>query len=131
MQLLVLFYAFAIGVSFSATFVTLAYIAWKYDKRKTKYKISQTVLDIVIRMGYGVANVVNVLLGNTLWSAALTGFVFGGLFAVGSHQLELPRELFGAEDKKTEWKFHIAIPLLTTFVFVILIRALNTRFVFL
>ena len=79
-------------------------------------------------MGY------NVLLGNTLWSAAaaLTVFVFWRIVhGRGSHQLELPRELFGAEDKKTEWKFHIAIPLLTTFVFVILIRALNTRFVFL
>ena len=87
MQLLVLFYAFAIGVSFSATFVTLAYIAWKYDKRKTKYKISQTVLDIVIRMGYCVAHVVYVLLGNTLSSASLTGFVVVGLFAVGIHKL--------------------------------------------
>jgi len=137
---LILFYAFAVGVSFAATFVILSYIAWGYQKsfwiphtKKTEKEpnipVAQSFLYILVRLSYGLGNVVNVMLGNTLISATLVGAVLGGLFVILSHKLNFPKTLFGI--KTRFWRFNILIPLIFALTFVIIIRSLNTKFILL
>ncbi len=129
---LVLFYAFAVGVSFAATFVTLTYIAWRYQTVDTDKKpaLSQSVLDVIIRLGYGLANVANVWLGNTFLTAAAAGSVYGILFVLLSYRLDLPKKLFRFKKKYEGYLFCIGTPLLLAAIFVTIIRGLNTRFIF-
>ena len=137
---LVLFYAFAVGVSFAATFVTLSYIAWGYQKsfwiphtkkteKESNIPVAQSFLYILVRLSYGLGNVVNVMLGNTLISATLVGAVLGGLFVILSHKLNFPKTLFGI--KTHPWRFNVLIPLIFALTFVIIIRSLNTKFILL
>ncbi len=134
---LTLFYAFAVGVSFAATFVILSYIAWGYQKsfwtpqseKEPPIPIAQGFLYILIRLSYGLGNVVNVLLGNTLMSATIVGAVLGGFFVLFSHKLDFPKTLFGI--KTRPWRFNLLIPLTFALVFAVIIRSLNTKFILL
>jgi len=137
---LILFYAFSVGVSFAATFVVLSYIAWGYQtswwsldtkgtEKESSIPIAQSFLYILIRLSYGLGNVVNVLLGNTLTSAMLVGIVLGVLFVILSHKLKLSNTLF--KIKTHPWKFNILIPLIFALVFAVIIRSLNAKFILL
>ena len=137
---LILFYAFAVGVSFAATFVILSYVAWGYQKsfwaphtkkseKEPPIPIAQGFLYILIRLSYGLGNVVNVLLGNTLISATIVGAVLGGVFVLFSHKLDFPKTLFGI--KTRPWRFNLLIPLTFALVFAVIIRSLNTKFILL
>jgi len=139
---LILFYAFAVGVSFAATFVVLSYVAWGYQdsfgKPHTKDEekdpsiaipIAQPFLYILIRLSYGLGNVVNVLFGNTFISAILVGIVLGGLFVAFSHKFNLPKTLFGIKTHPG-W-FNVLIPVTCALVFAVIVRSLNARFILL
>ncbi len=137
---LILFYAFAVGVSFAATFVILSYVAWGYQKSfwtshtkesetEPPIPIAQGFLYILIRLSYGLGNVVNVLLGNTLMSALIVGAVLGGFFVLFSHKLDFPKTLFGI--KTRPWRFNLLIPLIFALVFAVIIRSLNAKFILL
>jgi len=139
---LTLFYAFSVGVSFAATFVILSYVAWGYQKsfwipytntkeseKEPPIPIAQGFLYILIRLSYGLGNVVNVLLGNTLMSALIVGAVLGGFFVLFSHKLDFPKTLFGI--KTRPWRFNLLIPLIFALVFAVIIRSLNAKFILL
>jgi len=137
---LILFYAFAVGVSFAATFVILSYVAWGYQKsfwtphtkeseQEPPIPIAQGFLYILIRLSYGLGNVVNVLLGNTLMSALIVGAVLGGVFVLFSHKLDFPKTLFGIKTRL--WRFNLLIPLIFALVFAVIIRSLNAKFILL
>ena len=137
---LTLFYAFSIGVSFAATFVILSYIAWGYQKsfwipytkeseKNPPIPIAQGFLYILIRLSYGLGNVINVMLGNTLMSATIVGVVLGGFFVLLSHKLNFLQTLFGI--KTRPWRFNILIPLTFALIFVVIIRSLNAKFILL
>ena len=91
--------------------------------------IAQGFLYILIRLSYGLANVANVWLGNTLLSATLVGAVLGGGFVLFSHKLDFPRRLFGI--KTRPWRFNLLIPLTFALVFAVIIRSLNAKFILL
>ena len=144
---LILFYAFAVGVSFAATFVILSYVAWGYQHsfwaphtqeppeessksaKKPPLPLAQGFFSILIRLSYGLGNVANVLLGNTLLSATLVGGVLGAFFVLFSHKLDLPKRLFGI--KKHPWCFNVLIPLIFALVFAVILRSLNAKFILL
>lgn len=137
---LVLFYAFAVGVSFAATFVVLSYIAWGYqasfwrphtkdDEKEPSIPIAQPFLYILVRLSYGLGNVVNVLLGNTITSAILVGIVLGGVFVAFSHKFNLPKILFGLKSH-SGW-FNVLIPITFALIFAVIIRSLNDKFILL
>ena len=137
---LVLFYAFAVGVSFAATFVVLSYIAWGYqasfwrphtkdDEKEPSIPIAQPFLYILVRLSYGLGNVVNVLLGNTITSAILVGIVLGGVFVAFSHKFNLPKILFGLKPN-SGW-FNVLIPITFALIFAVIIRSLNDKFILL
>ncbi len=137
---LVLFYAFAVGVSFAATFVVLSYIAWGYqtsfwrphtkdDEKEPSIPIAQPFLYILVRLSYGLGNVVNVLLGNTIMSAVLVGIVLGGAFVALSHKFDLPKTLFGIKTRP-RW-FNVLMPVTFALVFAVIIRSLNAKFILL
>ena len=137
---LILFYAFAVGVSFAATFVVLSYVAWGYqdsfwrphtkeEEKPPSIPIAQPFLYILIRLSYGLGNVVNVLFGNTILSAILVGIVLGGLFVALSHKFDLPKTLFGIKTHPG-W-FNVLTPVTCALVFSIIVRSLNARFILL
>ena len=138
---LVLFYAFAVGVSFAATFVILSYIAWGYqdsfrrphtkdDEKEPSILIAQPFLYILVRLSYGLGNVVNVLLGTTVTSAILGGVVLGAVFVAFSHKFNLPQTLFGLKPKSSRW-FTVLTPVSFALVFAVIIRSLNAKFILL
>ena len=134
-----LFYAFSVGVSFAATFVIISYVAWGYQKsswtphaKKPSEKeplISQGFFYILIRLSYGLGNVANVLLGNTIMSATIVGGVLGGFFVLLSHKLDFPKTLFGIHTRL--WRFNILIPLTFILIFIVIVRSLNEKFILL
>jgi len=137
---LTLFYAFAVGVSFAATFVVLSYVAWGYqasfwrphtkeEEKEPSIPIAQPFLYILIRLSYGLGNVVNVLFGNTILSAILVGIVLGGLFVALSHKFDLPKTLFGIKTHPG-W-FNVLIPATCALVFAVIVRSLNAKFILL
>ena len=86
---LYLFYAFAVGVSWAATFALLMWMAWGYQKYQWKKEkgedptppsISQAYLQTFLRLGFGIANMGNVLFGNTLCSSISFGILLGIYF---------------------------------------------------
>lgn len=121
-----LFYAFAIGASFPASVVTQLYLATAHDRARSTAYPSLTTMGHGVRLAYGVANVINVQLGNTIESAALVGAVLGlALSLIGRYKLGLPQTLFGMT-KATEWRVHVIAPVLYAAIFVIIVRTLNT-----
>ena len=137
---LILFYAFSVGVSFAATFVVLSYVAWGYqasfwrphtkeDEKEPSIPIAQPFLYILIRLSYGLGNVVNVLFGNTILSAISVGIVLGGLFVILSHKFDLPKTLFGIKTHPG-W-FNVLIPATCALVFAVIVRSLNAKFILL
>jgi hypothetical protein len=121
--------AFAIGVSFSASFVTLAYLSHGWQQAKQKPAVPLNNVRIGARLAYGIANVVNVYFGNTIQSAATVGALLGEAFSlVGRYQLGLPKLLFGMTDA-TAWRVHAIAPVLYAGIFVLLVRNLNTLFI--
>ena len=122
-----LLYAFALGVSFAVTFVTISYLTIGYDRAKDPPKQSRKSLEIAARLSYGIANVINVAMGNTLAGAAVVGALFGEILSVvGRFGLDLPKRLFDMPTEK-EWHVHIIAPVLYALIFVFLIRPLNQR----
>ena len=121
-----LFYAFAIGASFAASFVTILYLSSAYAKVQDRPPdASLTSLLIGSRIGYGLANVVNVFFGNTLRSSLLVGALFGEVLSlVGRFKLDLPKRLFRME-KHQEDLVHIIAPILYAAIFATIVRALN------
>ncbi len=130
---LYLFYAFAVGVSWAATFSLLMWMAWGYQKYQWKKEkeeepptpsITQTYLQTFLRLGFGIANMGNVLFGNTLCSSISFGILLGILFSVFCVQHDLHNTLFQFENKGV---FYFSMVLLSVLIFVILIRTLNIK----
>ena len=132
---LYLFYAFAVGVSWAATFSLLMWMAWGYQKYQWKKEkeeepltpsITQTYLQTFLRLGFGIANMGNVLFGNTLCSSISFGILLGVLFSIFCVKHNLHVTLF-------EWKedsarsFYCVMILLSVLIFAILLRTLNIK----
>lgn len=121
------FLAFIVGVSFSATFITHTYIAWAFEKGGTA-PIGIDMLYIGTRMAYGVANVINVYMGNTVQSSLITGALLGLFLSyVGRFGYDLPIQLFGF-NAENEWQVHIIAAILYALIFAILVRNINNLF---
>ncbi len=111
--------AFAVGVSFAASFVTQTYLA--VGTRGTV----GTGLLVGVRLAYGLANIVLVHLGNSVAQAVAVGAVLGlCLSLVGRFALHLPTQLFGFS-AETAWKVHVLAPVLYAAIFVVVVRNLN------
>lgn len=124
---MVLFTAFAIGISFSATFVTLFYLTRAHDLAGSPKDVNLAMITILSRFAYGFANVLNVILGNTIQSAGFTGALLGILLSfAGRFGLNLPIKLFRFK-KEDEWKVHVIAPFLYALIFIFVVRTLNSR----
>lgn len=112
--------AFAVGASFPGSFITISYLTHQANK-----DINLNKLEILVRIAYGLANIVNVHFGNTLESSLIVGAMFGFLLSVvGRFRFQIPRKVFGMK-KETEWRVHVVAPILYALIFVLLIRNLN------
>lgn len=120
--------AFAIGASFFSAFVTLTYTAKAFEITDKKPEVSQQLLNIGIRIAYGLANTVLVFLGNTLPNAAAVGAIFGEIMSlIGRYKLNLPFMLFGLKQEDT-WKVHVIAPFMYMLIFTMLVYNLNNIF---
>lgn len=130
----ILLFAFAVGLSFAATFGTLTALAVRFQQKKMAKKnlsakpvVSRPLLEIFVRLGYGFCNVINVWLGNTVLSSFGAGLLFGVSFVFLNIRTHAP--LSPRKDHK-RWKFFLLMPLLSVGSFVFVIRYLNQRFIF-
>jgi len=122
-----LFSAFAVGISFSATFITLVYLAFAHDYAGQPDDVNLPYIAVLSRLGYGFGNMLNVLLGNSIQSAAFSGSALGLIFSlIGRFKLNLPSRIFKME-KDDEWKVHLIAPIMYATIFVLLIRNLNLK----
>ena len=135
---LYIFYAFAVGVSWAATFVLLMWIAWGYQQyqwRKEENEgeaedppaISQTYLQAFLRIGFGIANMGNVVCGNSLCSSISFGVILGIVVSVFCVEHDLHNTLFRWDKKKRggEKTFYSVMILLIVAIFVVILRVLN------
>ena len=134
---LYLFYAFAVGVSWAATFSLLMWMAWGYQKYQWKKEnpqnkanpppspsITQAYLQTFLRLGFGLANIGNVLFGNTLCSAISFGILFGVVFSTFCFTHNLHTTLFQLKNTPV---FYISMSSLIILIFVIILRTLNIK----
>jgi len=125
-----LLYAFALGVSFAVTFVTVAYLSYGYDHANDPpAHPSKDTLEIGARLMYGVANVINVALGNTVIGAAVVGAWLGEILSlVGRFGFNLPTRVFNMQEKDA-WRVHAIAPIIYALIFVLIVRPLNARII--
>lgn len=112
-------FAFAVGVSFAATLGSLSQVAWAGASGPSA-GVGRARVDVAVRLLYGVTNVANVLLGNSVESSLGSGLVLGILFVGGTRRFATARFLFG-EDRD------FLLLLVPTFWFAFVIRFLNQR----
>lgn len=119
-----LFLAFVVGISFSVTFITHTYIAWAFENGGTS-PVGTDLIYIYTRLAYGVANIANVFMGNTVQSSLITGALLGLFLSfVGRFGYDLPVQLFGF-DRENEWQVHVIGPIVYALIFVLLVRNVN------
>ena len=128
-----LLYACTLGVSWAASFILLTGMAWGYQnyrwrkeadpKNTEKAPISQTFLHVLLRLSFGLGNVVNVLFGNGLYSSIAIGAILGVLFSIYSWKQNLPYTLF----RTSLWTYCSIVFCTIILIFVIYIRPLNMK----
>ena len=130
---LYIFYAFAVGVSWAATFSLLMWMAWGYQKYQWKKEkgedpespeITQAYLQTFLRLGFGIANMGNVLFGNSLCSSITFGILLGAVFSFFCVNHNLHVTLFEWKDRVTFYCFMI---FLSVSIFVVILRILNIK----
>ena len=134
---LYIFYAFAVGVSWAATFSLLMWMAWGYQKFQWKKEkgedptppsISQAYLQTFLRLGFGIANMGNVLFGNTLCSSISFGILLGVLFSIFCVTHNLHVTLFDwKKDSGSAPLFYGLMIFLSVLIFVVILRTLNIK----
>ncbi len=117
--------AFIAGSSIAATFITVFYVGGAFRRAGRPKNIPFEQFVLLIPVLYGLANVFNVLMGNTVASAAIAGALLGTVLSFGGRfGFDLPVRLFGFT-KQTEWRVHLLAVALYVGIFVVLVRAVN------
>lgn len=117
--------AFIVGSSIAATIISLGYIGRAFEKAGRPSDVPFELIAIVIPVAYGIANIINVRLGNTISSAALTGAALGFLFSLGGRfLLHLPVKIFDISSQNAAI-VHVIAPVLYALIFVVIVRQLN------
>lgn len=118
-------HAFLVGSSIAATLITLVYTGRAFRGAGRPSSVPFEVIAIVVPIAFGLANVINVRLGNTIKTAFFVGAVLGLLFSMGGRfVLQLPEKIFNMKRQSTGL-VHLVAPIVYALIFAIIVRQLN------